>query len=103
MLAFVREHEDERILVVANLSRYAQAVQLDLADMQGVTPIEMFGRTPFPQIGATPYLVTLSPYAFYWFLLPTADYGTTARDPGVQGSGRRLLRRVGGAGAGARA
>jgi len=78
VLAFVREYEDERILVVANLSRYAQAVELDLADVQGVTPIEMFGRTPFPQIGATPYLVTLSPYAFYWFLLPT----------GVTGSGR---------------
>ena len=75
VLAFVREHEDERILVVANLSRYAQAVQLDLTDMQGVTPLEMFGRTPFPQIGATPYPVTLSPYAFYWFLLPTPTTG----------------------------
>ena len=54
----------------------AQAVELDLADMQGVTPIEMFGRTPFPQIGATPYLVTLSPYAFYWFLLPAVAAGS---------------------------
>jgi maltose alpha-D-glucosyltransferase/alpha-amylase len=70
VLAFIREYEDERILVVANLSRYAQAVQLELADMQGVEPIEMFGRTPFPPIGSTPYLVTLNPYAFYWFLLP---------------------------------
>jgi maltose alpha-D-glucosyltransferase/alpha-amylase len=70
VLAFIREFEDERILVVANLSRYAQAVELDLADFQGITPIEMFGRTPFPQIGETTYPVTLSPYAFYWFLLP---------------------------------
>ena len=75
VLTFIREYEDERILVVANLSRYAQAVELDLADMQGITPVEMFGRTPFPQIGATPYLVTLSPYAFYWFLLPRAAAG----------------------------
>ena len=75
VLAFVREHEEERILVVANLSRYAQAVQLDLTDMQGVTPLEMFGRTPFPQIGATPYPVTLSPYSFYWFLLPSPTTG----------------------------
>jgi maltose alpha-D-glucosyltransferase/alpha-amylase len=75
VLAFVREHEDERILVVANLSRFAQAVQLDLADLQGVTPIEMFGRTPFPTIGAVPYSVTLSPYAFYWFLLPAVEPG----------------------------
>jgi maltose alpha-D-glucosyltransferase/alpha-amylase len=76
VLTFIREYEDERILVVANLSRYAQAVELDLADMQGITPVEMFGRTPFPKIGATPYLVTLSPYAFYWFLLPTVAPGS---------------------------
>ena len=43
---------DERILVVANLSRFAQAVELDLAEFQGTVPIEMFGRTPFPAIGA---------------------------------------------------
>jgi maltose alpha-D-glucosyltransferase/alpha-amylase len=72
VLAFVRESEDERILIVANLSRYAQAVQLDLGELQGVTPIEMFGRTPFPTIGTAPYTVTLNPYAFYWFLLPVA-------------------------------
>jgi maltose alpha-D-glucosyltransferase/alpha-amylase len=76
VLAFMREYEDERILVVANLSRYAQAVQLDLVDVQGITPIEMFGRTPFPPIGGSPYTVTLNPYAFYWFLLPTAVAGT---------------------------
>jgi maltose alpha-D-glucosyltransferase/alpha-amylase len=71
VLAFIREYEEERILVVANLSRYAQAVQLDLGELQGITPVEMFGRTPFPQIGAGPYTVTLNPYAFYWFLLST--------------------------------
>jgi maltose alpha-D-glucosyltransferase/alpha-amylase len=82
VLAFVREYEDERILVVANLSRYAQAVQLELPDLQGVTPVEMFGRTPFPQIGAGTYTVTLSPYAFYWFLLPTgaARFGRDIRE-----------------------
>jgi maltose alpha-D-glucosyltransferase/alpha-amylase len=93
VLAFVREYEDERILVVANLSRYAQAVELDLADLQGVRPIEMFGRTPFPPIGGTPYLVTLSPYAFYWFLLPTVVPGTRRetrefRAPAVSFAGR---------------
>jgi maltose alpha-D-glucosyltransferase/alpha-amylase len=76
VLAFIREYEDERILVVANLSRFAQAVELDLADMHGVAPVEMFGRTPFPPIGPTPYLVTLGPYAFYWFLLPMAASGS---------------------------
>jgi maltose alpha-D-glucosyltransferase/alpha-amylase len=70
VIAFVREWEDERILVIANLSRFAQAVELDLSDFQGTVPVEMFGRTRFPRIGSAPYFVTLSPHAFYWFLLP---------------------------------
>jgi maltose alpha-D-glucosyltransferase / alpha-amylase len=69
VLAFTREWADERILVVANLSRFAQAVELDLAEFRGGRPVEMFGRTAFPGIGTTPYLITLGPHAFYWFLL----------------------------------
>jgi maltose alpha-D-glucosyltransferase / alpha-amylase len=69
VLAFIRQWEDERILVVANLSRFAQALELDLSEFQGATPVEMFGRTGFPKIGALPYFVTLGPHAFYWFLL----------------------------------
>ena len=32
-------------------------------------PIEMFGRSLFPRIGELPYMLTLGPYAFYWFRL----------------------------------
>ena len=99
MLAFIREYEDERILIVANLSRYAQAVELDLGDMQGVTPVEMFGRTPFPTVGPGPYTVTLNPYAFYWFLLPVSTAASRRDDTGAPDAGRRLLRQPGGAGA----
>ena len=70
VLAFVRQWEEERILVVANLSRFAQAVELDLAEYEGMVPVEMFGRTRFPRIGSAPYFVTLGAHAFYWFLLP---------------------------------
>ena len=49
VLAFIRErHGDERILVVANLSRFVQCVELDLSDFNGTTPVELFGRTEFP-------------------------------------------------------
>ena len=63
--------EDERILVVANLSRFVQYVQLDLKDYAGVVPEEVFGRTRFPRIGELPYLLTLGPHAFMWFHLPS--------------------------------
>ncbi len=69
VLAFVRCYEDETILVVANLSRDAQPVELDLKDYASWTMTEMFGGTAFPPVGDAPYLVTLAPYGFNWFAL----------------------------------
>jgi maltose alpha-D-glucosyltransferase/alpha-amylase len=69
VLTFFRTYEDERILVVANLSRQAQYVELDLSKYEGMIPVELFGRTEFPRIGELPYFLTLGPHAFYWFSL----------------------------------
>jgi maltose alpha-D-glucosyltransferase / alpha-amylase len=70
VLAYLREHEGESVLCVANLSRAAQAVELDLSRFKGRVPVELLGRSPFPPIGDLPYLLTLPSYAFYWFVLP---------------------------------
>src|SRR5690606_11519063 len=72
VLAYLRSYEDETVLVVANLSRFSQCVELDLSKYRGQTPVELFGRTRFPAIGELPYFVTLGPYAFYWFRLQWA-------------------------------
>jgi maltose alpha-D-glucosyltransferase/alpha-amylase len=69
VLAFVRRYQDEVILVVANLSRFAQHADLDLRSLKGRIPVELFGRSAFPRIGDSPYLLTLGPHAFYWFAL----------------------------------
>ncbi len=69
VLAFLRRFEGRIMLVVANLSRYVQAVELDLSEFNGLVPVEAFGRTRFPAIGALPYFITLGPHGFYWFLL----------------------------------
>ena len=69
VLVFLRRHEDQIVLVVANLSRYVQCVELDLAEFHGLVPVEAFGRTSFPPIGDLPYFLTLGPHGFYWFLL----------------------------------
>ncbi len=69
ILSFVRRYEDELVLVVANLSRYAQCGELDLTRFAGTTPVEVFGTTEFPEVGTTPYILTLGPHGFYWFLL----------------------------------
>jgi len=69
ILAYIRQYEDDTILCVANLSRAAQAVELDLRDWKGMVPLELTGRSSFPPIGDLPYLVTLPAYGFYWFQL----------------------------------
>jgi maltose alpha-D-glucosyltransferase/alpha-amylase len=69
VLAYLREHEGETLLVVANLAHSAQAVQLDLAQFAGRTPFEMLGSSAFPPIATTPYTITLGPYGFFWFSL----------------------------------
>jgi maltose alpha-D-glucosyltransferase/alpha-amylase len=77
VLAFVREWRqpdgrEERVLVVANLSRFAQYAELDLSAFKGLVPVEVFGRTEFPPIGDGRYPVMLGPHSFYWFALEPA-------------------------------
>ncbi len=69
VLVFCRKYGQERILVVANLSRFVQAVGLDPAEFKGLTPVEMLGQSELPPFGDGLYPLTLSPYAFYWFSL----------------------------------
>ena len=73
VLCYVRQYQDEVILCVANLSRSAQATELDLSAWKGRIPLEMLGRTRFPVIGELPYMITLAPYGFYWFELQERD------------------------------
>ncbi len=75
VLAFVRHHPgppEETILIVANLSRFVQGVELDLSKWRGHVPVELFGRTSLPRIPDSPYFITLGPHAFYWFALEPA-------------------------------
>ena len=69
VLAFIRRHESEQILVVANLSRIVQCVELDLSAFKRNVLVEMFGRSTMPAVGDRPYQLTLGPFAFYWLLL----------------------------------
>ena len=69
ILAYLRELGDETILCVANLSRSAQPVELDLRRYKGLVPVEMLGQTAFPPIKDATYLLTLHRYGFYWFRL----------------------------------
>ncbi len=74
VLAYFRElvledGTEETLLCVSNLSRSAQAVELDLSAFSGRVPVDIVGGSIFPAVGQLSYLLTLPPYAFYWFLL----------------------------------
>jgi maltose alpha-D-glucosyltransferase/alpha-amylase len=70
ILAFTRSFEDETILVVANLSKYAQPAEIDLRAFKGFSPVELFSKNYFPVIREdSAYLFTLGAHSFQWFAL----------------------------------
>jgi maltose alpha-D-glucosyltransferase/alpha-amylase len=78
VLAFLRRHEEETILVVVNLSRFAQAAELDLSRFAGCALMEMFSQNFFPAIGKSPYVITLGPHSHYWFVLRSETAASVA-------------------------
>jgi maltose alpha-D-glucosyltransferase/alpha-amylase len=74
-MAFTRSSNGQTLLVVCNLSRFAQPVELDLTPWRGATPVELIGETPFPPISDRPYQLSLGPYMFLWFRLDGAPSG----------------------------
>ena len=73
VLAFLRTDDQQQVLVIANLSRFAQPVELDLSEYKGATPVEMFGNVRFPAVGEDGrYVLSVGPHGFYWFLMEPA-------------------------------
>jgi maltose alpha-D-glucosyltransferase/alpha-amylase len=73
VLVFLRRYQDEIVLCVNNLSRYAQPVELDLTQFAGLVPVELWSCEPFPSIGTLPYFFTMAPHGFLWFRLVPPD------------------------------
>ena len=69
VIAYTRTYKEEKILVLGNLSRFSQPAELDLDDYKGYTPVEVFSHNKFPRISERPYLFTMAPYGYYWFIL----------------------------------
>jgi maltose alpha-D-glucosyltransferase / alpha-amylase len=72
VLAFLREHGDEGVLVIANLSAARQEAALDLARFHDCLPQPLLGQTTLPRVDGTPYRLTLDPHAFAWLRLESA-------------------------------
>jgi maltose alpha-D-glucosyltransferase/alpha-amylase len=85
VMAYVRSLGDDVVVIAANLSRYAQPVELDLSRWEGLVPEEMFGRVPFPPINGRPYRLALGPHGFYWFHLVQASETTAVQEQPAAG------------------
>ncbi|HVR20125.1 MAG TPA: maltose alpha-D-glucosyltransferase, partial [Polyangiaceae bacterium] len=85
VLAFLREFGDETLLVVANLSRSPQWVELELEDFKGVRPVELFGNAEFPEVSERPYLLTLGAHDMLWFTLARSVPGLLHSNPAASG------------------
>jgi maltose alpha-D-glucosyltransferase/alpha-amylase len=77
VLAYIRDLDlgdgnRETIVCVANLSRFAQPVSLDLSSYAGMEPVEMIGYVQFPTVTPEPYSLSLAPYSFLWLELQPA-------------------------------
>jgi maltose alpha-D-glucosyltransferase / alpha-amylase len=106
ILAYTREYQNEKVLCVANLSRFAQPVELDLSAYVGLVPVEMLGYVEFPRIRTTPYPLTVGPYGFLWLELQPSPEPVPSPEAGepelalsgktdwmsvLEGNGRREL------------
>jgi maltose alpha-D-glucosyltransferase/alpha-amylase len=72
VLAFLRRNQEQTILVVTNLSRFSQAVELDLSDYEGLVPKEVFSLNEFPPVKREPYVLTLTPHGYFWLSMERA-------------------------------
>ncbi|ONI84779.1 maltose alpha-D-glucosyltransferase [Saccharothrix sp. ALI-22-I] len=69
VLAFVRQHEDDTVLCLYNLSRNPQAVWLDLSAHLGDEMVELTGGAPFGAVEAPEQAFTVAGHGFYWLSL----------------------------------
>ncbi|KKO18356.1 MAG: trehalose synthase [Candidatus Brocadia fulgida] len=95
VLAFIRQYHNEVILVIINLSRFSQAVELDLSKFSGFQPEDIFSGNKFPPIKDTPYLFTLGHYDYFWFVLKkeeeTAPFRKIRHIPHISGNWKTLF------------
>jgi maltose alpha-D-glucosyltransferase / alpha-amylase len=80
VLAFIRTYEEERLLVIVNLSRYVQPVNLELDEFVGYMPVEAFSKNKFPTVSDSgPYFMALSAYDCQWFELQQTQVSKSER------------------------
>ena len=69
VLAYLRSHAQETLLVVNNLSPEPQEVTLDLPDHAGRVPVDVLTGEQLPALSSAPYAIQLEGYGYRWLKL----------------------------------
>jgi maltose alpha-D-glucosyltransferase/alpha-amylase len=69
VLAYLRQHGDETILAIGNLSAQVQGVDLDLSEFAGTQPVDLFTQEKLAPAKAQPYRLELGRYQYRWLQL----------------------------------
>ncbi|GFO67662.1 trehalose synthase [Geomonas limicola] len=93
ILVMLRKFEEQTILVLVNLSRSSQYVQINHPRFTGMYPEDMLGRTKFPAIKDAPYVVIVGPYGYHLMLLTQGEekVSATPRELAVRGSWEQVF------------
>jgi maltose alpha-D-glucosyltransferase/alpha-amylase len=67
VLCFARTYQEQKIIVVANLSQFSQATNLNLTEYKDCDITEVFSQNRFMNVGAGEYPITIGPYGYFWF------------------------------------
>jgi maltose alpha-D-glucosyltransferase/alpha-amylase len=71
LLTYALRHEEDAVMVVANLSGDPQPALIQLPDwLAGRKAVEIVGGVDLGDPGSSPYLLTLGPHACFWLHLP---------------------------------
>lgn len=73
VLSFVRVHDDQRIIVVANMSQFSQATTLDLSEFKNCDITEVFSQNRFRSVEGRDYNITIGPYGYFWFQVDDSE------------------------------
>jgi maltose alpha-D-glucosyltransferase / alpha-amylase len=67
VLCFARTYQDQKMIVVANLSQFSQATNLNLSEFKDCDITEVFSQNRFMNVGQGNYPITIGPYGYFWF------------------------------------
>jgi maltose alpha-D-glucosyltransferase/alpha-amylase len=80
VLAFVRRCEEETILVLVNLSRFSQAVEINHPRFAGFAPEDLFSRNRFPVLKDSPYVILLGGHDYHLLLMRKEEAAVTVKE-----------------------